>query len=157
MWSLQTGSLLEPSQARTQTQGASGSTSQFPFWRTPPHGPFRRFFGHRMGQDIPVECRMHCPHIRQSQMRSFVSRSTRRRTLRKPRTGRAVVGGLRSSLVAMPTRSFRAGGPYFRELAGTSFFASTNGIAAVVPTRWPPSDSTSRRFPGSDSSTGTQT
>jgi len=41
--------------------------------------------------------------------------------------------------------------------AGTSFFGSTNGIAAVVPVRGPFSDSTSSVIPGPASSVGTHT
>src|SRR6266536_1789284 len=44
---------------------------------------------------------MHCPHIRQSQMASFVPRSTRRMALRNPRASGADVGGLRSSFVVI--------------------------------------------------------
>ena len=58
--------LREPSQALTQTQGMSGSTSQLPLARTPPQGPFRSCFGQFIGQDMPVEERMHWPHMRQS-------------------------------------------------------------------------------------------
>src|SRR5581483_1455877 len=41
--------------------------------------------------------------------------------------------------------------------AGISFLGSMNGIAAVVPTMCPCSDSMSMRVPGSASSMGTQT
>src|ERR1044071_5651557 len=40
----------EPSQAFTQTQGMSGSTSQLPLARTPPQGPLRSCLGQFMGQ-----------------------------------------------------------------------------------------------------------
>ncbi len=48
-----------PSQASTQTQRISGTTSQLPSGRTPPQGPLRRFLGQFIGQDTPVELRMH--------------------------------------------------------------------------------------------------
>src|SRR5712692_5805959 len=76
MWSRYTGSWRERSQACTQTQGLSGHTSQFPSARTPPQGPLRKFLGQRMGQVSPVECRMHWPHIRQSNMASLRGFST---------------------------------------------------------------------------------
>src|SRR5512142_2669396 len=72
MFSRQMGSRAERSTACAQTQGRSGDTSQFPFARTPPHGPLRKFFGQRMGQVSPVECRIHCPHIRQSNIVSLL-------------------------------------------------------------------------------------
>ena len=65
-----------PSQACTQTQGMSGSTSQLPLARTPPQGPFRSRFGQFIGHDMPVEERMHWPHMRQSKRRPFTRRST---------------------------------------------------------------------------------
>ena len=65
-----------PLQACTQTQGMSGSTSQWPLARTPPHGPFRSRFGQFIGHDMPVEERMHWPHMRQSKSRPFTRRST---------------------------------------------------------------------------------
>ena len=46
---------------------------------------------------------------------------------------------------------------YRRLPAGTSFFGSTNGIAAVVPVSGPFSDSMSSVVPGSASSIGTHT
>ena len=60
--------LRERSNASTHTQGISGFTSQCPLDLTPPHGPLRRFFGQVIGQVIPVECRTHWPHIRQSKI-----------------------------------------------------------------------------------------
>src|SRR5690606_7525308 len=66
----------DPSQAFTHTQGMSGSTSQFPLARTPPQGPFLSCFGQFMGQDMPVEERMHWPHMRQSNMKPFTRFST---------------------------------------------------------------------------------
>ena len=66
-----TGSSLAPCTASTHTHGLSGSTSQFPFARTPPHGPLRKFLGQRIGHVSPVECKMHCPHMRQSQIASL--------------------------------------------------------------------------------------
>jgi len=51
------------SDAFTQTQRISGFTSQCPFSRTPPHGPFRRVFGQFIGQVMPVECSTQVPHI----------------------------------------------------------------------------------------------
>src|SRR5438094_259466 len=66
----------EPSQASTQTQRLSGYTSQLPLARTPPQGPLRKFLGQRIGQLRPVECRMHCPHMRQSHTASFSGFST---------------------------------------------------------------------------------
>ncbi len=98
---------------------------------------------------------MHCPHIRQSQKRSFVSLSTRMIALRSPLGAGADAGGLRSSWV--PTAPPPPRPRYTSGEAGTSFFGSTNGIAAVVPTRRPFSESTSSLVPGSESSTGTQT
>src|ERR1700737_3648642 len=83
MGSLKAGSRREPSQASTQTQRLSAYTSQLPSARTPPHGPLRRFLGQDIGQLRPVECRMHCPHIRQSQTASFsgFSMATTRRSM----------------------------------------------------------------------------
>jgi hypothetical protein len=68
--------LREPSQALTQTQGMSGSTSQLPLARTPPQGPFLSCFGQFIGQDMPVEDNMHWPHMRQSNMKPFTRFST---------------------------------------------------------------------------------
>src|SRR5690606_21776790 len=68
--------LREPSHALTQTHGMSGSTSQLPFARTPPQGPFLSCFGQFIGQDMPVEDRMHWPHMRQSNMKPFTRFST---------------------------------------------------------------------------------
>ena len=65
-----------PSQACTQTHGMSGSTSQWPLARTPPQGPFRSRFGQFIGHDMPVEERMHWPHMRQSKRSPFTRRST---------------------------------------------------------------------------------
>src|SRR5690606_4752883 len=60
--------LRDPSHALTQTQGMSGSTSQWPLARTPPQGPLRNCLGQFIGHDMPVDDRMHCPHMRQSNM-----------------------------------------------------------------------------------------
>ena len=59
------GSVRDRSSAFSQTQRISGFTSQWPFSRTPPHGPFRNVFGQVIGQVIPVSCRTHWPHMRQ--------------------------------------------------------------------------------------------
>ena len=64
------------SKAFTQTQGISGMTSQLPFSRTPPHGPLRSVFGQVIGHVIPVSCKTHWPHIRQSQIGFFIPCST---------------------------------------------------------------------------------
>jgi len=65
-----------PLNASTQTQRMFSFTSQLPLARTPPHGPLRRVLGQFMGQDIPVELRMHWPHMRQSNSRPLTVRST---------------------------------------------------------------------------------
>ena len=59
----------EPSQALTQTHGMSGSTSQLPLARTPPHGPLRNCLGQFIGHDMPVDDNTHWPHMRQSNMK----------------------------------------------------------------------------------------
>ena len=64
-----------PATAWVHTHFISGLTSQLPSARTPPHGPLRRFFGQFIGQDMPVEERMHCPHMRQSNSTPFTERS----------------------------------------------------------------------------------
>jgi len=66
-----------PAKASTHTHFISGRTSQCPLARTPPHGPLRRFFGQFIGHDIPVELRMHWPHMRQSNNSPFTVFSTR--------------------------------------------------------------------------------
>jgi hypothetical protein len=85
----------------TQTHFISGSTSQLPSCSVPPHGTVPQVLraAHRARE--PVECRMHCPHMRQSHTVSFVTRSTSRSARRKPLAGGAVCGGLRSSLGAL--------------------------------------------------------
>ena len=65
-----------PTTASRHTHFISGRTSQLPLARTPPHGPLRRFFGQFIGQDMPVELSMHCPHMRQSNSNPFTVRST---------------------------------------------------------------------------------
>jgi len=100
---------------------------------------------------------MHCPHIRQSQMASFVPRSTKRRAFRNPRARAAVAGGLRSSFVVIRASERGGVGRYLRGAAGTSFLGSMNGMAAVLPVNGPASDWTSRTVPGRESSTGTHT
>ncbi len=67
---------LAPAQACTQTHFISGLTSQWPFSRTPPQGPLRRFFGQFIGQDMPVEDSAHWPHIWQSKRKPLTTRST---------------------------------------------------------------------------------
>src|SRR5262249_40133429 len=98
IWSRHSGSSRERSHAWTHTHFISGTTSQLPFWRVPPQGPFRRFFGQRIGHVSPVECRMHCPHIRQSHAVSFVHRSTASSARWNPLAAGAVCAGRRSSL-----------------------------------------------------------
>ena len=68
--------LREPSQALTQTQGMSGSTSQLPLARTPPQGPLRSCLGQFIGHDMPVEDSTHWPHMRQSNMKPLTRFST---------------------------------------------------------------------------------
>jgi len=55
--------LALPSHAFTQTQAISGFISQLPLLLTPPQGPFLKFFGQFIGQDMPVELNAHWPHI----------------------------------------------------------------------------------------------
>ena len=64
-----------PVHASTQTQRISGFTSQWPFARTPPQGPLRRFFGQFIEHDMPVELSTHWPHILQSNSRPLTLRS----------------------------------------------------------------------------------
>ena len=66
----------EPSQALTQTQGMSGSTSQLPLARTPPQGPLRSCLGQFIGHDMPVDDSTHWPHMRQSNMKPLTRFST---------------------------------------------------------------------------------
>ena len=65
-----------PSKAFTQTQAIEGSISHKPSARTPPQGPFLRFFGQFIGQDMPVDDSTHAPHMRQSNMVFLIARST---------------------------------------------------------------------------------
>ncbi len=69
------GMRAAPATACVQTHFISGFTSQLPFARTPPHGPLRRFFGQFIGQDMPVELKMHWPHMRQSNSSPLTWRS----------------------------------------------------------------------------------
>lgn len=156
MWFPQTGIRRDPFQASTHTHGRSGSTSQLPSWYTPPQGPLRRFFGHRIGHTMPVECRMHCPHIRQSQTATFAARSRTSTVLRNPAAAVVVAGGLRSSRV-----------PPFREVpfatrrlppgyeTGICLFGSTKGICTTVARRSPHSVFTASEVPSSDLPIGT--
>ena len=57
----------------THTQRISGTTSQLPSARTPPHGPLRSVLGHVIGQVRPVECSTHCPHIWQPKTRPLTA------------------------------------------------------------------------------------
>jgi hypothetical protein len=110
---------------------------------------------------------MHCPHIRQSQIVSFVTFSTTRIALRIPVTGEVVLGGLRSSLLflilrAPPARTDLFGGPV-RELpslpagydTGICLLGSTKGISTTTPFRVPHSVSTPSDVPRLAYSTGT--
>src|ERR1700677_2876282 len=45
----------------TQMQACSGITSHWPF-EVPPHGPFRIFFGHVIGQTYSIKPRTQLPH-----------------------------------------------------------------------------------------------
>ena len=65
-----------PSKALTQTQTIEGSISHVPSARTPPQGPFLRFLGQFIGQDMPVDDSTHVPHMRQSNMAFLIARST---------------------------------------------------------------------------------
>ncbi len=65
-----------PSQAFTQTQGISGRPRNCRPAGTPPQGPLRRPFGQFIGQDMPVEDRMHWPHMRQSNSAPLIAFST---------------------------------------------------------------------------------
>ena len=56
--------------------GMSGSTSQLPLARTPPQGPFLSCLGQFIGHDMPVDERMHWPHMRQSNMKPLTRFST---------------------------------------------------------------------------------
>ena len=152
----QTGILREPFQASTHTHGRSGSTSQRPSWYTPPHGPFRRFFGHRIGHTMPVECKMHCPHIRQSQIGTFARRSRTSSAFRSPDAGGVVAGGLRSSLVlfARDPASFTERPPSGYE-TGICLLGSTNGISTTTPLRSPHSVATTSDAPRVAYSVGT--
>ena len=53
------GRVRDRSSALTQTQRISGTTSQVPSSRTPPHGPFRNVFGQVIGHVIPVSWSTH--------------------------------------------------------------------------------------------------
>lgn len=69
---LGSGRLLVRSYACVQMQRISGTTSQLPFSRTPPHGPLRKVLGQVIGQVMPVEWSTHWPHMRQSQIGFFM-------------------------------------------------------------------------------------
>ena len=61
--------------ALTHMHCISGLTSQLPSSRTPPQGPLRKVFGQVIGQVIPVECKTHWPHMRQSQIGFLIASS----------------------------------------------------------------------------------